>query len=89
MSTSTTTPTPDAGRLMMAIKDAHIAARKLETIASTLSLAIADLDTVRLRATGDIALTWYVQRAIDAVSVARGVVAAQAEFLQGVGSDGS
>ena len=73
---------------MTAISDAHIAARRLQSAVNTLSLALSDLDTVRLRATGDITLLWYVQRAIDAVSVARGVVAAQAEFLRGVGSDG-
>ena len=86
---NTPTSTPDADRLMTAISDAHIAARRLQSAVNTLSLALSDLDTVRLRATGDITLLWYVQRAIDAVSVARGVVAAQAEFLQGVGSDGS
>ena len=84
---NTPTSTPDADRLMTAISDAHIAARRLQSAVNTLSLALSDLDTVRLRATGDITLLWYVQRAIDAVSVARGVVATQTEFLQGVGGE--
>ena len=81
------TPTPDTNHLMTAISDAHVAAHRLQSAVSTLSLALSDLDTVRLRATGDITLLWYVQRAIDAVSVARGVVATQTEFLQGVGGE--